>query len=408
MPLQSGKSKAAFQHNVEVEIEAGKPQKQAVAIAYSKQSDVADIDCEGVDVAEDIDVDTSDGKVDRSAFVFMRGRKPYPTFAQCITCAKFIGGNRRCEEFGPDNEVKPQGSCCVYTFGPGQGEGKTPQSRITPTEAGYVEREVRCMHCRFFDPNDEPQTHCDFFTQLNLMLPNVFDLDRYVTEHDCCNANTEGQRDPAVFGPLGPIMHENVIAADEPPAAVDQAPRMIAMDRAPSMRTKDVDGRLHVRDCNVSKANVCPYIGEEIPDWEKLGLQRDRVYYLYRDAAALAEAAATMERVPLMMRHVASTAARPQKETIVGTVSNVRWVAPYLRADLTVWDAAAIDAIESQRQCELSPGYRYTPVMESGVSPEGERYDGRMMGPIIFNHLALVDTGRTGPDVVVNDGAVSP
>lgn len=37
MPLQNGKSRSAFEHNVRVEIEAGKPQKQAVAIAYSKQ-----------------------------------------------------------------------------------------------------------------------------------------------------------------------------------------------------------------------------------------------------------------------------------------------------------------------------------------------------------------------------------
>jgi hypothetical protein len=36
MPLESGKSRAAFEHNVKTEVEAGKPQKQAVAIAYSK------------------------------------------------------------------------------------------------------------------------------------------------------------------------------------------------------------------------------------------------------------------------------------------------------------------------------------------------------------------------------------
>ena len=35
MPLTKSKSKKAFSHNVEAEIAAGKPQKQAVAIAYS-------------------------------------------------------------------------------------------------------------------------------------------------------------------------------------------------------------------------------------------------------------------------------------------------------------------------------------------------------------------------------------
>lgn len=265
MPLKTGKSKEAFSHNVEVEMNAGKPQKQAVAIAYSKQRE-----------AKDVDIDVEDD-------------------------------------------------------------------------------------------------------------------------------NVEVELEEAIVAGEKEAKHQKKALAEA--AATDEAPRRLAMDRAPSMRTKDVDGRLHVKDCNVSKANVCPYIGHEIPDWQQLGLEADRVYYLYRDATALAEAASTMERVPLMMRHVASTAARPQKETIVGTVSNIRWIAPYLRGDLTVWDAVAIEAVESQRQCELSPGYRYTPVMESGVSPEGERYDGRMMGPIVFNHLALVDTGRTGPDVVVNDRA---
>ena len=37
MPLKKSASKTAFQHNVKAEMKAGKPQKQAVAIAYSVQ-----------------------------------------------------------------------------------------------------------------------------------------------------------------------------------------------------------------------------------------------------------------------------------------------------------------------------------------------------------------------------------
>lgn len=36
MPLQSGKSKAAISSNIATEVNAGRPQKQAVAIAFSK------------------------------------------------------------------------------------------------------------------------------------------------------------------------------------------------------------------------------------------------------------------------------------------------------------------------------------------------------------------------------------
>lgn len=35
MPLKSGKSKKAFSDNVRTEVKAGKPVRQAVAIAYS-------------------------------------------------------------------------------------------------------------------------------------------------------------------------------------------------------------------------------------------------------------------------------------------------------------------------------------------------------------------------------------
>lgn len=35
MPLQKSASKKAFEHNVRAEVKAGKPKKQAVAIAYA-------------------------------------------------------------------------------------------------------------------------------------------------------------------------------------------------------------------------------------------------------------------------------------------------------------------------------------------------------------------------------------
>jgi len=36
MPLKSGKSKETVSQNIRTEVNAGRPQKQAVAIAYSK------------------------------------------------------------------------------------------------------------------------------------------------------------------------------------------------------------------------------------------------------------------------------------------------------------------------------------------------------------------------------------
>jgi len=39
MPLDKGKSKKAFEHNIKAEIKAGKPVKQAVAIAYAEKGE---------------------------------------------------------------------------------------------------------------------------------------------------------------------------------------------------------------------------------------------------------------------------------------------------------------------------------------------------------------------------------
>ena len=39
MPLEKSKSKEAFEHNIKAEVAAGKPVKQAVAIAYSEKSE---------------------------------------------------------------------------------------------------------------------------------------------------------------------------------------------------------------------------------------------------------------------------------------------------------------------------------------------------------------------------------
>jgi hypothetical protein len=265
MPLSSGKSAAAFSHNVEVEINAGKPKKQAVAIAYSKTREASD------DLAA----------------------------ARAELKAAVAAGSK---------------------------------------EAEYQKK-------------------------------------------------AEGE--------LG--QDSNVL------------PFRLAMDRAPTMRNKDVNGWLHVKDCRISKANVCPYMGKEIPNSEKLGLDPEKVYNLYRDPGALEASAPTFERAPLMLEHLGVTAKTAQNEhvkrKIIGAISNVRWVAPYLIADLTVWDGEGIEAIESQRQQELSPGYHYDPQMNAGVH-EGLPFDGSMLN-IVANHLCIVDTGRTGPDVMVNDKAPS-
>jgi len=174
----------------------------------------------------------------------------------------------------------------------------------------------------------------------------------------------------------------------------------LALDR--SARRVDVDGRLHVDRSHISKANVCVYYGNEIPGWEALGLDGSKVYRLLRDPVELERAAPTFARLPILSKHVPVTVDTPQPDLIVGAIgSDVAFAAPYLDADLCVWDAKAIAGIETEQIIELSCAYRYVPVMEAGEF-EGQAYDGKMT-EIQGNHLALVEVGRAGADVVVAD-----
>ena len=169
-----------------------------------------------------------------------------------------------------------------------------------------------------------------------------------------------------------------------------------------SARSYDQDGRLHVAVSNISKAAVNPYYGREIPDFEKLGLQPEKIYYLLRDPQELEQAAESFRNLPLLSRHIPVSADDPQKEIVVGsTGSDVVFADGYLRCSLSVWDAEAIAGIESGEQTELSSAYHYTPDMTAGRW-QGQHYDG-VMRQIIGNHVALVDVGRAGRDVVVSD-----
>lgn len=175
----------------------------------------------------------------------------------------------------------------------------------------------------------------------------------------------------------------------------------LAFDKA-SARTIDKDGRMHVSRSNISKANVCPYMGKEIPGWQSLGLDANKIYRLYRDPEELAKGAATFNNLPILLDHTYVSAEKPEKERVIGSMSGVEFGDPYLAADLCFWDKAAIDAINAEAIEELSSAYHYKADMTPGTTPEGEAFDG-VMRDIIGNHLALVERGRAGSDVIVAD-----
>lgn len=175
----------------------------------------------------------------------------------------------------------------------------------------------------------------------------------------------------------------------------------MAFDRA-TVRTYDDNGRMRVTQANISKANVCPYLGSEIPDADALGLDPKKVYQLLRDPAELTKAVASFNGIPILNTHVPSTAWDHPSGKVVGTTgTDAVFEAPYLKNSLVIWTQDAISEIENREKQELSCGYKYRAEMTPG-NHGGVAYDGRMV-EILGNHVALVATGRAGPDVIVGD-----
>ena len=184
----------------------------------------------------------------------------------------------------------------------------------------------------------------------------------------------------------------------------------VVYDSSPfeSVRSVDDNGFLHIAVSNITKEQVVPYRGSEIPDAESHGFNPDEIYYGYRPASELEkeETINSLNGIPVLLNHHADYADDPQKKFRVGsTGTDAKFEAPYLTNSLHITDEDAIKRINDDSMKELSLGYRYDPVFKKGEF-EGQKYD-FIMTNISCNHVALVERGRAGRDVVVGDAELA-
>jgi uncharacterized protein len=126
------------------------------------------------------------------------------------------------------------------------------------------------------------------------------------------------------------------------------------------------------------------------------------MFQVWRPASELAKSVSSANGLPILSRHVATSAEDHPADIVVGaTMGDAIWDPPFVRVSLVIWDAGAIDAIEDGSAEQISAGYRYAYLPVAG-SWMGKRYSG-VMADIEFNHLALVESGRAGPTVMVHD-----
>ena len=169
-----------------------------------------------------------------------------------------------------------------------------------------------------------------------------------------------------------------------------------------TVRHIDNNGHLIVDRTCITKAAINPYLGKEIPNWQALGLDPNKVYMLLRCPTELQRALPTFQGLQLLERHTPVSSEEPKKDSTVGSIGTVvEMDGDNVYSSLRVYDQNAIDLIESEKLNQLSAGYAYTADMTGGEW-NGEHYDG-VMRNIHGNHVALVERGRIGEDAIIAD-----
>lgn len=165
-------------------------------------------------------------------------------------------------------------------------------------------------------------------------------------------------------------------------------------------RLTDDNGFITVPNNPISKVGIFPYLGREIgaPD-------PDRIYSVYRSEEELSdpETIESFKLVPFIDEHamLGTHGMAAEQKGIQGVIgSDVYYEAPYLRGNLRIYSEATKSLIKNGK-VELSPGYLCRYEFSEGIF-DGKKYDA-IQRSIRGNHLALVDEGRTGPDVAVQD-----
>lgn len=170
---------------------------------------------------------------------------------------------------------------------------------------------------------------------------------------------------------------------------------------AESAREYDLNGWPEIKDNPISKVGVFPYLGSQIsPD-----LEPNTVYNVYRPEAELSdpETIESFKLIPWTNEHamLGDEGMPAEKKGIHGVIGeDVYYEDGYLKGNIKVFSDELANLIAEGKK-ELSIGYRCLYDLKPGVY-NGEHYDA-IQRNIRGNHLALVEEGRSGKDVAVQD-----
>lgn len=161
---------------------------------------------------------------------------------------------------------------------------------------------------------------------------------------------------------------------------------------------RTADGYL-VADARVARLGVQDYLGSEV------GKPEMPIVRVYRpESSVFADSAMrSYAHRPMTNDHPkGGVSAKNWKDVAIGqTGSEVMRDGDFVRVPLVLMDSKAIADYESGKR-ELSMGYGAELTFQDGVTDKGEPYDA-ILGPMIMNHLALVDRARGGEHLRIGD-----
>lgn len=204
------------------------------------------------------------------------------------------------------------------------------------------------------------------------------------------------------FGSKGPYTTKEK-AEEVERAAYANGYRGDSYDMSSSVRAYDDYGRMSITKCNISKECVSSYRGAIIPGWQELGLDPDRLYYIYRPAEELIRAADSFNNIPVTLEHPNQLDTPDTPQERVGTTgTDTRFESPYLITSMKLWDKSAIKGVENSTRRELSIFPSFFDLDMTPGEFMGQAYDG-IARNISGNSVALTIKGRLGAECAIGD-----
>ena len=174
----------------------------------------------------------------------------------------------------------------------------------------------------------------------------------------------------------------------------------IVLDNQRTKRSKDDNGYLIVKDNPIAFSGVYDYLLSEVSNSKS-----DEVVKVCREFDDLRANKDLFKDKPIIWQHYWTGEQGDNQRADGAITGDIEAKNGGLYADLIIYNSDLIKSIENGECYELSPGYECEILQENG-SYNGEHYDYKQLLKNV-NHLAVVEQGRTGHELRIQDKGIS-